>query len=101
MLALGCILQPIPKKKTENFKRAVDKGKFRNSNVGSALVNSENIDDFQRGMGVRKENSDCMLEGWGKEELVVISELARESEPPPGDCAYNVFYTSGDYIHSR
>ena len=52
-------------------------------------------------MEVRKENLDCMLEGWGKEELVVIFEPTRELELPPGDCAYSAFYTNGDYIHNR
>ena len=52
-------------------------------------------------MGVRKESSDYMPEGWEKGELVVIFEPTRGLEPPPGDCAYNAFYTNGDYIHNR
>ena len=43
---------------------------------------------------------DCMQEGEEKGELVVISELVRESELPLGDYVCNVFYTNDGYIHN-
>ena len=52
-------------------------------------------------MGVQKENSDCMLEGWEKEELVVIFEPIRGSELPPDDYVYSASCTNDDYIHNR
>ena len=52
-------------------------------------------------MGVQKESSDCMPEGWEKEELVVIFEPIRGSELPLGDCAYSASYINDDCTHNK
>ena len=52
-------------------------------------------------MEVQKENSDCMLEGWEKEELVVIFEPIMGSELPLDDCAYSASCTNDDYTHNK
>ena len=65
------------------------------------LANCENIGDLWKNMEERKESSDCTLEGWEKDKLVVISEPVRESELPLGGCACNASYINGDCIHNK
>ena len=52
-------------------------------------------------MGVPKENLGYMPEGWGKEELVVISVPAEGLGPLLADYACNVFCTDGDCICNK